>query len=176
MPALGGAIGLAGLLSMALAGPTAAAECALSAPESVSIGSVLAIDGTGFTASSMIDVAVTLDGQAADAFPASSDATGAIHLSLTPEATDAGRTTFVATDPGGCSAQATTYVLGPGQTVPPGPEPAGTGAHAAAGAPSTDATARPFALWTAGTTGALAAVLVVVGLAARAVSRPAGRR
>ena len=70
---LAGSTFLLGLLVSALVSPVAAAECALSAPATVKVGTPLAINGSGFPASSTIDVALTIEGGTPDAFTVTSD-------------------------------------------------------------------------------------------------------
>ena len=84
---------LLGLLVSVLVSPVAAAECALSAPATVKVGTPLAINGSSFPASSTIDVALTIEGGTPDVFTVTSNAAGAFQISLTPEAADVGKTT-----------------------------------------------------------------------------------
>ena len=104
---LAGSTFVLGLLVSVLVSPVAAATCALSAPPTVKIGTPLAIKGSGFPASSTIDVALTIEGGTPDAFTVTSDAAGAFQISLTPEAADLGKTTVVTTAGSTCSAKVT---------------------------------------------------------------------
>ena len=108
---LAGSTFLLGLLVSALVSPVAAATCALSAPPTVKIGTPLAIKGSGFPASSTIDVALTIEGGTPDAFTVTSNAAGAFQISLTPEAADLGKTTVVTTAGSTCSAKVTYTVI-----------------------------------------------------------------
>jgi hypothetical protein len=119
----------------------AAATCLLSAPETVAIGAQLSIMGSGFPASTTVDVSLSVEGGPQDQFTAQSDTTGAFEIRLTPEAVDAGITTVVATAGADCAAQVVIAVgVAPVQNTP---EPTGTEAGAEAGAeaapPRTDA-------------------------------------
>jgi hypothetical protein len=87
-----GAVFSAGLLLSVVVSPVAAA-CALGAPASVDIGTLLEIDGSGFPADAIVDVSIAIEGGSADEFTVPSDANGAFTISLTPETTDTGLTT-----------------------------------------------------------------------------------
>ena len=105
-----------GLLVSLWVAPAAAADCALSAPSTVKVDAPLAINGSGFPASSIVDIELTVEGGTTDQFSVQSDAAGGFQISLTPEAADAGRTTIVATAGSACSAQVVSTVLGPNET------------------------------------------------------------
>jgi hypothetical protein len=119
------------LLMATWAAPAAAADCTLSAPAYVNVGTPLTIEGSGFAASTSVDIAFSLDGTASDAFTVQSTADGALQIALTPEDIDIGVTTVHATAGTACTAQVTYTVLAAGATPPPSPEPgdsSGTGA------------------------------------------------
>ena len=59
---LAGSALLMGLLAATSAGPAAAAGCALQAPTYVNVGTALTIEGSGFPASTSVDIAFTLNG------------------------------------------------------------------------------------------------------------------
>lgn len=99
-----GSICSAGMLMSLLVTPAAAA-CALSAPDSVDIGSPLNIQGSGFPASTTVDVSITIEGGSPDEFTVQSDASGGFAIGLTPEAADTGITTVVASAGADCTAQ-----------------------------------------------------------------------
>lgn len=137
---LAGSTFLMSLLAASAAGPAAAADCALSAPAYVNVGSALTIEGSGFPASSGVDIAFSLDGSASDAFTVQSTSAGALEIALTPEVADIGRTTVQATAGSACTATVTYTVLAAGQTPPASPEPTASSApQAQPGAPRTDA-------------------------------------
>lgn len=121
--------------------PTAAAaDCTLSAPEYINVGTELAIEGSGFPASSSIDVDLTIEGGASDAFSVQSDADGALQIALVPEDIDIGVTTVQATSGSACTASVTYTVLAAGATPPLAPTEvpeSGTGGEPPA--PQTDA-------------------------------------
>lgn len=136
---VGAAITLS-VLATAWAVPVAGAvTCTLSAPTYVNVGTPLSISGSGFPASSAVDVTFSIDGKESDAFTVQSDASGGLQIALTPEAIDIGVTTVDATAGSSCTAQVVYTVLPLGATPPPTTEPepsSGTGAEAAA--PPTD--------------------------------------
>ncbi len=107
-----------GLLVSLWVTPAAAAECVLTAPVTVKVGTPLAIDGTGFPASSIVAIELTVEGGKVDRFSVQSDAAGGFQISVTPGAADTGRTTVVASAGPGCSAQVVATVLGPNDTPP----------------------------------------------------------
>jgi hypothetical protein len=175
---LGGSAILAGLLAATWAGPVGAADCTLTAPPYVNVGTPLTIDGAGFPASSAVAIAITLDGAESDAFSVQSDAAGALEIALTPEAIDIGATVVTATAGSTCSAQVAYTVLGAGATPPPAPtEEPGTTAGGAT-APRTDAASVGGS--GAGSPGGgpwvLAVLLVVLGAAGRFVTGPGRQR
>ncbi len=122
--------------------PVTAATCALSAPATVHVGDPLAIVGSGFPASSSIDISIGLQDATADQFSVQSDGAGGFTISLTPEPADAGKTTVVATAGTACSAQAVFTVTG--ATATPTPEatvaPSESGPGATSHPPRTDTT------------------------------------
>ena len=132
---LAAAMGFVGLLAATAPGLAAAADCALSAPAYVNVGTPLTIEGSGFPASTSVDIAFSLDGSPSDSFTVQSTAAGALEIALTPEDADIGVTTVEASAGSTCTAKATYAVLAAGQTPEPSPEPAAT---AAPGAPRTD--------------------------------------
>lgn len=123
--------------------PAAAATCALGAPATVKVGTPLAIVGSGFPASTSIDISIGLEGATPDQFSVQSDGAGAFLISLTPEPADAGKTTVVAMAGTTCSAQAVFTVTGATATPAPSPEattrPRASGAGATGNPPRTDA-------------------------------------
>ncbi|MBI3748724.1 MAG: hypothetical protein HY262_07755 [Chloroflexi bacterium] len=120
------AVGLPGT-----AGPGfGAGGCVPNAPSSARVGSPLEIRGTGFPASSAVDVTFVVDGGTPDAFSIQSEATGRLSISLTPEAADEGVTTVTATSGSACSATVTFTVVGPND---PAPTSAPAASQAAAG-------------------------------------------
>ena len=165
---LAGSTFVLGLLVSVLVSPVAAATCALSAPPTVKIGTPLAIKGSGFPASSTIDVALTIEGGTPDAFTVTSDAAGAFQISLTPEAADLGKTTVVTTAGSTCSAKVTYAVI---SSAPVAPVAAATSRPVA---PHTDAVSLPgdrgpgerLDAWS------LAVVVVVIGTLGLVATRP----
>ena len=155
----------------------AAADCTLSAPMYVNVGTELAIEGSGFPASSSIDIDLAIEGGAADAFSVQSDANGALQIALVPEDIDIGVTTVQATAGSTCTASVTYTVLAAGATPPPAaaesPE-SGTGSEPTAPRTDTDALGGPN-----GSTGLpwiLALALVGVGSAGLFLTRLPRRR
>ena len=141
---LAGSALLITLLAATWAGPAAAADCTLSAPAYVNVGTPLTIEGAGFPASTSVDINFSIAGGASDAFTVQSNASGALQIALTPEDLDIGVTTVQAKAGSACTAQVTYTVLAAGETPPPpaSAEPeasSGTGAEPAA--PRTDAEA-----------------------------------
>lgn len=166
----------AGVLATLLAAPVAAADCVLTAPAAVNVGDALTIEGTGFPASTSIDIELSIDGSAVDSFTQQSDASGNLSISLTPEDADLGTTRVVATAGSTCTAEVTYVVLAAGETLPPTAEPEGD-AGAGATAPRTDAsgiTESPNG--TNGITAALAIVLLAIGAAGLVSTRATGKR
>ena len=137
---LAGSALLMSLLAATSAGPAAAAECALSAPDYVNVGTPLTIEGSGFPASTSVDIDFSIEGGASDAFTVQSNADGTFQIALTPEGVELGVTSLRATAGSACTARATYTVLAAGETPPVATAPddsSGTGAEP--GAPSTDA-------------------------------------
>lgn len=167
-----------GLLVSTWVAPVAAAECALSAPLTARVGTPLTINGTDFPVSTAVDIALTIEGGAPDEFSVQSDAAGAFLLSLTPEATETGLTTVVATAGALCTAQVIVTVQGANDPAPTAPTATPTGSGAAAsddpGPPRTDtavatgshATDAPLIPWL------LAAVTLTIGVAGLGATRP----
>lgn len=127
-------------LLAASAGPAAAAECALGAPDYINVGTPLTIEGSGFPASTGVEISLSIEGGASDAFAVESSADGTFRIELTPEDFDVGVTTLQATAGSTCTAQVTYSVLAAGEAPPVATAPddsSGTGAEP--GAPSTDA-------------------------------------
>jgi hypothetical protein len=136
---LAASLALVWLLPLSAA-PVAAATCTLSAPATVQVGDSLAIVGSGFPASSSVDISISLDGASPDEFAVQSDGAGAFQISLTPESADIGSTTVVATAGATCSARAVYVVSG---TATPTPAPAAStppksSSGGAGGPPRTD--------------------------------------
>lgn len=168
------------LLVVTLSTPASAADCLLSAPAYVNVGTPLTILGTGFPASSSVDIALSVQGGGSDAFSVQSDPNGALQISSTPEDIDIGVTTVEATAGTVCAAQVTYTVLAAGATPPPAAtsEPADTsGTSAAPNAPRTDATDVETAT-SSGFAGVriLALALIVVGGASLLLTRSTRRR
>jgi hypothetical protein len=167
-----------GILVLLLVAPAAAATCRLSAPAKVAIGTPLSIVGSGFPASSSVDVSLTIEGGSPDEFTAQSDASGAFQISLTPEAADAGKTTVVATAGAGCTAQVV-FTVGTSNAAPtPEPTEAPAGAGTEANPPKSDAaatvpaptTGTPFAAWL------VAVAVLAIGLGGLIATRPVRSR
>jgi hypothetical protein len=185
---LGSAVAV-GLLGTILVAPVAAAECALTAPAFGRVGSVLAVNGTGFPASATIDIALTVEGGNPDEFSVQSDPSGEFEITLTPEAIDEGETTVTASAGSTCTAQVTFDILGENEpapttepTVGPTSEPTGEAAGAAASsgpdAPRTDVVLgsdanaeRDPGAWLGG-----GLVLIMLGVVGLVASRPVGGR
>jgi hypothetical protein len=117
--------------------PVVAATCALSAPSAVNVGAALNVNGTGFPASAAVDIEMTLDAAAFDSFTVQSDSSGAVLISLTPEAADEGELAITATSGSSCSTQVVVDVLPAGAALP-APEATGETAGESGGAPRTD--------------------------------------
>lgn len=164
--AMVGSVLLLSLLAAFWAGPAAAADCALSAPAYANVGSSLTISGSGFPASTAVDIEFSIQATASDAFAVQSDSLGAFEIALTPEGIDIGVTTIQATAGSTCTVQATYTVLAAGETPPPAAtqEPAAPGTGAGPTPPRTDAVAATEdGGWSGATPWVLALVLVVVG-------------
>ncbi len=177
---LAGSALLITLLAATWAGPAAAADCTLSAPTYVNVGTPLTIEGSGFPASTSVDVSFSIAGGASDAFTAQSNASGSLQIALTPEDLDIGVTTVQATAGLACTAQVTYTVLAAGQTPPP---PARTEPEASSGtgvaptAPRTDADAVIGGdNWSSAAPWALALALVAFGSTGLFLTRSTRRR
>jgi hypothetical protein len=176
---LAGSAFLMSLLAATWAGPAAAADCALSAPAYVNVGTPLTIEGSGFPASTSVDIAFSIEGGASDALTVQSDASGALQIALTPEDLDVGVTTVQATAGAACTARVAYTVLAAGETPPASAKPeesTATGAKPTT-APRTDT--KPAidgdgrsstALWL------LTLALVAVGSTGLFLTRSTGRR
>ncbi len=136
---LAGSTFMLGLLVSAWVSPVAAADCALSAPATVRVGTPLAINGSGFPVSAAIDVTLTIKGGTPDQFTVTSDAAGAFRISLTPEKADLGKTTVVATAGSTCSAQVIYTIVAAAPTATAAPRASAATASGRPIAPRTDA-------------------------------------
>jgi len=110
-----------GLFVVVAAPQVSGATCTLTAPATVAVGTPMTISGSGFPASTSVDISLTLEGGTADEFAVQSDTGGAFQINLTPEPQDAGKTTVVATAGTTCSAQAIFTVTTPTPTATPKP-------------------------------------------------------
>lgn len=166
------------LLFPLLVGPAAAATCTLTAPATVAIGTPIAIVGSGFPASTSVDISLTIEGGSPDEFTAQSDANGAFQINLTPEAADAGTTTVVATAGAGCTAQIVITVGDSSAAVTPEPTEAPAGAGAEAIPPRSDTAATVHARTTATplTAWLVAVLMLVIGIGGLIATRPARSR
>lgn len=169
----------AGLLAILLAVPASAADCALTAPAAINVGDPLTIEGSGFPASVAVDIELSIDGAAADAFPVQSDSSGSLQITLTPENADIGTTTVVATAGSTCTAEVTYIVVAAGEQLPqptpePTPEPATGGTSPTA--PRTDESTHPGGQAGTGIAAALALLLLTVGATGLLLTRASGRR
>jgi hypothetical protein len=169
-----GSISSATLLLSVFVTPVAAA-CALSGPASVDIGSALTITGSGFPATTTVDVSMTVDGGSPDEFTVESDGVGGFAINLTPEAADAGLTTVVATAGAGCTAQ---VIIGVGVPAPAVTAQPTSDAEAADAPPRTDADAITTSSAPASHPAAwlLAAIMILLGLGGLFATRPARNR
>lgn len=168
------------LLTPLLVASAAAATCTLIAPARVAVGTPLAIAGSGFPASSSVDISLTLEGGLPDGFTVQSDAGGTFQISLTPEGADAGKTTIVATAGAGCTARFVFTVGGSAVAVTPAPTeaPASAAAGTDATPPRSDAsltvpartTAPPLTAWL------VAVLILVIGVGGLIATRPARSR
>lgn len=160
------------------AAPAAAATCALSAPPNVLVGDAVAINGSGFPASTSVDISVSLDGANPDAFAVQSDGVGRFQISLTPETADIGTTTVVATAGATCSATAV-YVVSATATSTPAASATPTSSSGGAGSPPrTDTTVAGGRPQPAVPLGAyiLAIMLIALGVAGMLATRRSIRR
>lgn len=166
------------LLTPLLVVPAAAATCTLTAPATGAIGTPLAIAGSGFPASTSVDISLTIEGGSPDEFTAQSDANGAFQINLTPEAADEGTTTVVATAGAGCTAQVVFTVGDSSATVTPEPTEAPAGAGAEATPPRSDAAATVPARTTGAplTAWVVAVVMLAFGVGGLIATRPARSR
>jgi hypothetical protein len=89
-----------------IASPVAAASCTISAPASVKVGTPVTIGGSGFPELTSVDISIGRERSTPAQFTVQSDSAGAFTLSLTPEQSEIGQTTVVATSGASCSAQA----------------------------------------------------------------------
>jgi hypothetical protein len=174
---LAGSAILMSLLAATSAGPAAAADCALSAPAYVNVGSPLTIEGTGFPASTSVDISFSIDGSASDAFSVQSSPAGVLEIALTPEDADIGVTTVKAKAGSACTASATYAVLAAGQTPAASPKAAASSSpRTGPKAPRTDAEDAVVPTgWSGGTPLGLALALVAVGAAGLWLTRSARR-
>lgn len=174
-----GAALLMNLLAATWAVPVAAADCALSAPAYVNVGTQLSIEGSGFPVSASVDIAFSVDGGATDSLTIQSTAAGALLIALTPEDIDVGVTTVQATAGTACTALVTYTVLAAGATPPPSATAApeatsGTGAEPTA--PRTDAEAAVIGSGWSSSAVWLALALVAVGSTGLFLTRSTRRR
>ena len=130
-----------GLITQLSVASAAAATCTLTAPTTVAVGAHLPIVGSGFPASSNVDISVKPESGSSGEFAVQSDANGAFQISLTPEGADGAKTTVVATAGAGCTAQLV-FAVGT-SNVAITPDPTESGAGARTGAPRTDAAGDP---------------------------------
>jgi hypothetical protein len=188
---------IASLLLLLLAAPAADAAdgCTLTAPATVKVGTPMNIDGSGFPASSTIDISLTLEGGTPDEFPVQSDTSGAFRLSLTPEPEDVGTTTVVATAGTVCTARTAFTVTGatptpaptatpapssssaPGATTSPGGDVGGAAGGAASPPRSDTSVEAAGSSWqTSPTLWALALLVLSLGVAGLILTRQSARR
>ena len=167
-----------GILTSVGVAPAAAATCTLQAPATVVVGQPFIVQGTGFPASSSIDVVLTVQGGSSDEFAVLSGDAGSFRIESTPETADIGTTTVTATAGTACSAQ-TVYVV---SAKAPAPTPAATrpprvASGGASSPPRTDAAAARVDLESNTNVGslALAIVLVMLGLTGLVGTRRAVR-
>ena len=162
----------------------AAGSCALSAPTTVKVGDPLNIVGSGFPASTAIDLVLKVQGKAGDAFSVQSNSSGGIQISLTPEESDAGVTTVTATAGSTCTATVTFTVVGANAPVPTATATGGSsGSAAGASAPPSAAPRTDTISVTTGSSGGpspmlwlLGGLSVVIGAGGLIATRPARSR
>jgi hypothetical protein len=155
----------------------AAADCTLSAPAYINVGTGLAIEGSGFPASTSVDVNLTIEGGASDAFSVESDADGALQIAMIPEDIDIGVTTVQATAGTACTASVTYTVLAAGATPPPAPtETPGAATGGEPTVPSTDTDGWAGSDGSTGLMWVLALVLVGGGIAGLFLTRSPRQR
>jgi hypothetical protein len=178
---------LALLMPLSASPANAAGNCALSAPATVKVGDPLDINGSGFPATTSVDVVFKLEGSQGDAFSVESDASGGFQISLTPEESDAGVTTVTATAGSTCAATVTFTVRG---TTAPAPTATATATAAPGSSGSAGASAQPRGAprtdtlsVTAGSSGGpssipwlLGVLSIVIGLGGLLATRPARSR
>lgn len=155
---LAGGLALVWAASLSIA-PVAAATCALSAPAAAQVGDSVVVLGSGFPASTNIDIAISLDGASIDAFAVQSDGGGAFQISLTPEAADIGTTSVVATAGTTCSATAVYVVSAAGPSAQPAASPTTAGRP-----PRTDTAAAAAALRPGLSAGSLSLGILIIAL------------
>ena len=168
-----------GLLVPAWVSTVAAADCALSAPATVQVGAALAINGSGFPATSTIDIKLTIAGGASDELTVQSGASGSFQIELTPESADLGETTVVATAGSTCAAQVVYTVVSSAASTPSA-EPAESAPAASGGQPAPRTDAAPLAgdrspgerldAWW------LAVIALAIGTGGLIATRPSRRR
>ena len=160
-------VGIALLVSL-FAVPASAAGCSLSAPFAVRVGDPVDIVGSGFPASTTVDVSLTLNGGTPDELTVDSSQDGGFHINLTPEAADTGTTVVQAKAGTTCTATVTMTVVAANATLPPEPtaSPQAEGPGDSGTPPRTDAAARSTATTSgvAPTTWVMAILILVVGL------------
>jgi hypothetical protein len=161
----------AGLVLVSWVATADAADCLLSAPASVRVGTAQVITGSGFPASSTVDVELTVEGGNPDALSVQSSQSGAFEITLTPEATEIGHTTVVAKAGTTCTATVDYTVVGANATLLP--EPTAAPAGGAGTAPRTDSSgalsepqASPPTAWIVGL------LSLLIGVAGVVATRP----
>ena len=170
---VGSSIVSTGLLLLTV-GPAGAATCTLTAPASVAIGDALTVEGSGFPASTAIDVTITVADASPDTFTTQSDAAGTFAVVLTTEPSDKGQTTVAATAGPGCSDQ---VVISVGEPADVTPQPSRDGAVAASsGAPPTDAVSMLTGAVSQGNAAWLGLVLLSLGIGGLILTKPARSR
>jgi hypothetical protein len=169
---------VAGLVLVSWVVPAAAADCALNAPASVRVGTTQVITGSGFPASSAVDVELTVEGGNPDALSVQSSQSGAFEITLTPEAIDIGHTTVVAKAGTTCTATVDFTVVGANATLLPEPTAAPAGGSSGGGkAPRTDSAAALAELRASPPTAWIVGILsLLIGIAGVVATRPARGR
>lgn len=174
---LAGTMLLLGALTALGVTPVAAADCTLSAPAYINVGNPLAIEGSGFPASTSVDIDLTIVDGTPDAFSLQTDAAGALQIALVPEDIDIGVTTIKATAGSTCTASVTYTVLAAGATPPPAPtEEPGSATASGPPAPRTDMGSAMGGGGSAGLPWILGLTLVGVGSAGLYLTRSPRRR
>lgn len=169
------------LVGFAAVPVAAAGGCSLAAPFALRVGEPLNVTGSGFPASTTVDVSLTLDGGSPDAFTVDSTAGGEIQISLTPEAADIGHTVVNASAGSACSATAEFTVVGANATLPPEPTAApgdqsGTGSSGSGSPPRTDATTGATGNALPPTAWAIGILSLLIGIGGLVATRPARGR